>query len=491
MRTKSTKIVIKIFFYLLFFTLITESNLVGQPVIIITNDNQRFYIPPHISKLSSALGTHHLNTEVYAPVNQHDLTLILPYLEQIFSSNNKNYVEETRKHVTTVKGQLKKKDLQTLGRIMTTAHTLCFQQLLIYAAKIYTEKLKNIATSSTPEAFLAHMATISPETKHTITNSILKLTESCFLKRVCRHGCAVSDVCFSPAGTTLATAADDCTACLWEVKTGKQLRIFPHNQEVKSVTFGPTNTIQTTSYTSNTGIYHVKTWDIKTGNLLSEKEDDKPNILIQFNQTKTQVATRNTTDTKKVSIWDRRNGKKICEPCHADEVSSFSFHPYNAIIATASWDKTARSWDIETGKQLSVFPHENTVTSVHFNHTGTKLATASCDDTAQIWNSETGESLLTLPHSGWVTSVRFGPIDTILVTGSANCTAQIWDLDPLLQIQELCKTYPLDLILGIFIYLYATQKKEKLPLATAPSFFESLPDAIKKILNQHKIIEIT
>jgi WD40 repeat protein len=40
---------------------------------------------------------------------------------------------------------------------------------------------------------------------------------------------------------------------------------------------------------------------------------------------------------------------------HGDEIWSVSFHPRQNLLATASWDRTARLWDPDTGKEVHVF----------------------------------------------------------------------------------------------------------------------------------------
>jgi len=46
-------------------------------------------------------------------------------------------------------------------------------------------------------------------------------------------------VAFSPDGGKLATASDDSSARLWDVRTGKQLQRLEHDNWVRAVAFSP------------------------------------------------------------------------------------------------------------------------------------------------------------------------------------------------------------------------------------------------------------
>jgi WD40 repeat protein len=60
---------------------------------------------------------------------------------------------------------------------------------------------------------------------------------------------------------------------------------------------------------------------------------------------------------------------------------------------------------------------------------GTLVATASFDGTAKLWDASTGQELLTLSaHSGPVISISFSPDGTRLATGSLDGTVRVYTL---------------------------------------------------------------
>ena len=117
---------------------------------------------------------------------------------------------------------------------------------------------------------------------------------------------------------------------------------------------------------------------------------------------------------------------------HATDVLSVCFHPANAsLLATASWDETAKVWNHETQECIATLRgHTNYVRSVCFHPANTSLlATASNDETAKVWNHETQECIATLRgHTSAVRSVCFHPANaSLLATASDDKTAKVWN----------------------------------------------------------------
>jgi Tol biopolymer transport system component len=129
-------------------------------------------------------------------------------------------------------------------------------------------------------------------------------------------------------------------------------------------------------------------------------------------------------------VWDPATGEHLRTLTgHTGYVCGVAFSPDGRLLATASWDQTARVWDPATGGHLRTLTgHTGYVWGVAFSPDGRLLATASGDKTARVWDPATGGHLRTLTgHTGYVCGVAFSPDGRLLATASGDKTARVWD----------------------------------------------------------------
>ncbi len=82
---------------------------------------------------------------------------------------------------------------------------------------------------------------------------------------------------------------------------------------------------------------------------------------------------------------------------HTSNVESVCFSPNGKLLATGSWDNTARLWDVATGRCVRVLEgHTGRVYSVRFSPDGKLLVTGSWDHSVRFWNVTSGIHLVTL-----------------------------------------------------------------------------------------------
>jgi WD40 repeat protein len=114
---------------------------------------------------------------------------------------------------------------------------------------------------------------------------------------------------------------------------------------------------------------------------------------------------------------------------HPDAVTAVAFNDDGSLLATASYDRTARIWNTATGKTLlRLRGHRDWVVGVAFSHDGSLVATASQDGTAMLWDATTGEQIATFDHGKPLTAVAFSPDGTRLAASSRDGTAVVWDV---------------------------------------------------------------
>jgi WD40 repeat protein len=121
------------------------------------------------------------------------------------------------------------------------------------------------------------------------------------------------------------------------------------------------------------------------------------------------------------------------EPPRADHtggVTSCEFSPDGTLIATTSFDRTARLWHVDDGAPAGVLTgHTGGVWDCAFSPDGTLLATTSDDRTVRLWHVATrSEANVLTGHTDWVTSCAFSPDGTLIATTSADATARLWQV---------------------------------------------------------------
>jgi WD40 repeat protein len=138
---------------------------------------------------------------------------------------------------------------------------------------------------------------------------------------------------------------------------------------------------------------------------------------------------------------------------HTLPVICVAFCPDGRLIATGSWDTTARLWDPLTGQhvrtlygrsasrpgprsllrtfrmdKISYDMRHESVTAVAFSPDGRRFVTASASAVLVLWDVGTWQILHKLKgHTGPILGVAFSPDGGLLATASSDSTARLWD----------------------------------------------------------------
>ncbi len=242
------------------------------------------------------------------------------------------------------------------------------------------------------------------------------------------HNSHVWSVPFSPDGKIAASGSHDGTARLWDVESGKQIKILKGHDgyAVNSVSFSADGKMLASVCTYGT----IRLWDVESGKLIKKLVGYGKIPDVSFSPDGRMLAS--TSKDNALCLWDVKSGKQVKElEGHSDSVKCVSFCPDGKILASGSEDKTIRLWDVEGEKLINTLVgHSNSVWRVSFSPNGKMLASGSHDGSVRLWDVESGKQIKILKgHDGdAVRSVSFSPDGKTLAHVSKDNAIRLWEV---------------------------------------------------------------
>jgi cytochrome c len=120
----------------------------------------------------------------------------------------------------------------------------------------------------------------------------------------------------------------------------------------------------------------------------------------------------------RIAIW--RPGQQQPERIltgHAGPIAGLAVSPDNAMLASASWDRTIRLWSLNGGEPRVLEGNTQNANGVAFSPDGTNVVSAGYDATIRIWPLKGGSEIVrTLPTP--LNAVAVAPDGEIVATGA-------------------------------------------------------------------------
>jgi WD40 repeat protein len=224
---------------------------------------------------------------------------------------------------------------------------------------------------------------------------------------------------FSPDGQIFACGCTDAKIRLWDVESGRLLRVLPSGRNLWNIIFSPDGR----TLVSSSDAAQVKFWDVQLGQCTKTFQGEAINFWsIGFNPQGTLLASGG--DDTRLRLWDVAGGKCVqILTGHTSRITKVLFHPHQPWLASCGYDGTIKLWDLQ-GRCLQTFAEAAGV-RVHtlaFHPTQPLLISGSYDETTKFWDLTTGRSIGTLSLPDGETfnqniALAFNPQGNLLASG--------------------------------------------------------------------------
>jgi WD40 repeat protein/serine/threonine protein kinase len=258
---------------------------------------------------------------------------------------------------------------------------------------------------------------------------------------VLKHSEYVSSLDISPDGARALTACDDGSVRLWRLADAVQLAsVKSAGRPFNSVGFSPDGS---TAILTSSEDKRVSLWDLSVQSAVQNPQTEVPSVLqpfLDFNEIGGEVWSAMfapdgrhvlTIGGNDAQLWNLESRKPVIRYSPHGAVASAAMSNDGKLIATGSWDHSAKIWDAATGHAIRKLEggHTGYINSVEFSADGRELLTASDDGSALIWSVASGKptGIAFHGHAARILSATYSPDGKQVLTASGDKTAQIWD----------------------------------------------------------------
>jgi len=252
----------------------------------------------------------------------------------------------------------------------------------------------------------------------------------------------VVSISYNPAGTILAAGNQMGTeetgysgnVDFWRTTDAAPLQlIFDYSRAISNISFSPTGSTFAAALTNpNSEQNTVSLWDTRTWEITRTLQSGSV-LDIAYSPDGRLIAT--SPDRYAIKLWEINSGvlQTTIHTSFTGAVNRIVFSPDGRTFATGHYDGTIRIWDALTYDLLLTIQSEGVIESLAYSPDGSILASGDGFDnfSVRLWDSANGTLLHRLEgHLHGVDNLEFSPDSQFLASASYDGDVRLWGIRP-------------------------------------------------------------